>query len=82
MNLNDIYNFFHGLILIHPFISMGIVAAMGIIIYLKPKEIIKVLAIFAGILMVIYLLNFLSGATKTGYIEKEKMVHKTSELDD
>lgn len=82
MDLNGIYDFFHGLIFFHPFISMGVVAGLGILIYLKPKEILKVLAIFAGILIVIYLLNFLSAATKTGYIEKEKMINKNPKMPD
>ena len=77
MNLNHIYNFFYGFIIVHPLISMAIVAVMGIIIYIKPKEIIKVTAVFVGILIVVYFLAYLTGASKTGYLEKEKGVHKS-----
>jgi hypothetical protein len=82
MGLNDIYNFCYRLVFIHPFISIGAVAILGIIIYLKPKEIVKVLAIFAGILIVIYLLSYLSGATKAGYIDKEKMIYESTKDDE
>jgi hypothetical protein len=77
MELNDIYNFFYGLVFIHPFISMAVVVILGIIIYLKPQEIVKTLAIFIGILIAVYLLNYISGATKTGYLEKGKLVNKS-----
>ncbi|MCU0600487.1 MAG: hypothetical protein MUE70_14665 [Desulfobacterales bacterium] len=77
MGLNDIYNFFYGFIIFHPIISMAIAVAMGILIYLKPNEIIKVTAIFAGILIIVYLLSYLTGASRSGYLEKEKGMYKT-----
>lgn len=77
MSLNDIYNFFYGFIIFHPLISMAIAVLMGIIIYRKPNEIIKVTAIFVGILIVVYLLSYLTGASRSGYLEKEKGVYKT-----
>jgi hypothetical protein len=56
---------------------MAIAVAMGILIYLKPNEIIKVTAIFAGILIIVYLLSYLTGASRSGYLEKEKGMYKT-----
>jgi hypothetical protein len=82
MNLNEMFNFFYGFIVFHPLISMGIAAAMGIILYLKPKEIIKVTAVFIGILIVVYLLSYLTGASKTGYIEKQRMVNQNVDAED
>jgi hypothetical protein len=82
MELNDIYIFLYGLIFIHPFISMGVVAVLGIIIYLKPKEIIKVTALFVGILIVVYVLSYLTGATKTGFIKEGKLVNKSIDEDE
>jgi hypothetical protein len=81
-NLNEMFNFFYGFIVFHPLISMGIAAAMGIILYLKPKEIIKVTAVFIGILIVVYLLSYLTGASKTGYIEKQRMVNQNVDSED
>ena len=76
MDLNEMYNFFHMMIFSYPFVSMGIVASLGILIYFKPKEVIRVLAIFAAILVIIYLLTFLTQATKIGFIQKDKLVHQ------
>jgi len=82
MDLSVIYNSGYSLIFLHPFISIGIAAALAVLIYLKPKEVLRVLAIFATILIIIYLLNFMWGATKTGFMEKEKMVHKNPPMPD
>jgi hypothetical protein len=82
MDIDSIYNFFYGLIIFHPFISMAAVLVVGIIIYLKPTEIIKIMAVFMGILIVVYLFSYLSGASKTGYLEKEKGMHKSMEADE
>jgi hypothetical protein len=82
VELNDIYNFCYGLIFIHPFISMAVLVVLGIVIYLKPQEIVKILAIFVGILIIVYLLGYISGATKTGYLEKGELVNKSIDEDE
>jgi hypothetical protein len=82
MSITDFYYFCQRFIFFHPYISIAIGAGLAILIFLMPKEIIKVLAVFVGILIVIYFLNLLTGAGQTGYMEKEKMIHKNDQMAD
>lgn len=76
MDVNGIINFFHRFIVFHPFIAMGIAAGLGILIYIKPKEILKVIFISMAIAAVCYILYCLLGATESGYFQKTKMINK------
>ncbi len=77
MDLNEIINFFYRMIVYHPFISMGIAAALGILIYIKPKEILKVTFTLLVIAAVCYILYCLLGATESGYFQKTKMINNS-----
>ncbi|MBC2714760.1 MAG: DUF3795 domain-containing protein [Desulfobacteraceae bacterium] len=77
MDLNEIINFFHRLIVFHPFISMGIAAALGILVYIKLKEVLKIIFISLAIGAVCYILYCLLGATESGFFQKKKMIHKS-----
>ena len=79
MEFDDVYNFFYGLIFVYPLISMAAVLVVGIIIYLKPTETVKTLALFTGILIFVYIMSYLTGATKSGFVEEGKWVNKTVE---
>ena len=75
MSIDEITNFIHTFIVYHPYISMGIAAALGILIYIKPKEVLKVLFMFLVVCAIAYILYMLFGATETGLLQKNKMVH-------
>lgn len=77
MNLNEIIELCHRFIFFHPFISMGIAAAFGILIYIKPKEVLKLILIFLGFCVVGYILYYLWGATKSGVFQKNILIHKS-----
>ena len=77
MNLNEIIEFCHRFIFFHPFISMGIAAALGILVYIKPKEILRLILIFLGICAVGYVLYYIWGAFQAGYLHKGEMINKS-----
>jgi hypothetical protein len=76
-NLNGIIEFFNRLIFYHPYISMGIAATLGILVYIKPKEVVKLLLIFLGFCIVAYVLYYIWGAFQSGYLHKEEIINKS-----
>ena len=76
-NLNEIIEFFNRFIFYHPYISMGIAAALGILVYIKPKEVLKLVLIFLGFCIVGYILYYIWGAFQSGYLQKDKLIHKS-----
>jgi len=77
MDLNDIINFLRNFIFYHPYISIGIATGLGILIYIKPKEILKLILIFLGICAVGYILYYIWGAFQSGYLHKGEMINKS-----
>jgi len=77
MDLDEIINSIHTFIVYQPFIAMGIAAALGILIYIKPKEVLKVIVTFLAIIAIGYILYYLWGAFKSGYLSKGEMVNKS-----
>jgi len=77
MDFTEISNFFHRFIVYHPYISMGVAAALGILVYIKPKEILKVTVILLAIAALGYILYMLLGATESGFMQKDKLIHKS-----
>ncbi len=77
MNIEEIIDFCHRFIFFHPFIAMGIAAGLGILIYIKPKEVLKVIFTFLAIAAVCYIIYFLWGATQSGYFQKNELIHKS-----
>ncbi len=77
MDLDRIIYFFHRSIVYHPFISMGIAAALGILIYIKPKEILRLVLIVLGICAAGYVFHFIWEAFKSGYLNKDIVIHKS-----
>jgi len=77
MSPNDIYNYAYGFIVYNPFIAMGIAAVLGIIIYIRPKEVLKFGGIILLLAAVIYVLFFIFGASETGVLHKDRMIHKS-----
>ena len=75
--ITDIIDFFHRFIYFHPFIAMGIAAALGILIYIKPKEVLKLIFMFLAISAICYILYLLFGATESGVFQKDKLIHKS-----
>jgi hypothetical protein len=77
MDLNQIYNSIYTFIVYQPLISLGIASALGILIYIKPKEILKLVLIFIGICAVGYVLYYLWGAFQAGFLHKGEVVNKS-----
>lgn len=77
MDLTEISNFFHRFIVYHPYISMGVAAAFGILVYIKPKEILKVTFTLLVIAALGYVLYMIFGATESGFMQKDKLIHKS-----
>ena len=75
MTLNDIIiqctNFFYT----YPYIVIAIIAVLGIIIFLKPKQVLKTTLIILGLIVVCYILYLIGDATVTGVFNKEKMIY-------
>jgi xanthine/uracil permease len=64
-------NFFYT----YPYIIIAIIAVLGIIIYLKPKEVFKTTLILLGLIVACYIIYLIGDATVTGVFNKEKMIH-------
>ncbi len=77
MDVYEITDFLNRFIFFHPFISMGIAAGLGILVYIKPKEVLKLILIFLGICVVGYVLYYIWGATQSGFLQKDKLIHKS-----
>jgi len=75
MTLNDIIiqctNFFYT----YPYIVIAIIAVLGIIIFLKPKQVLKTTLIILVLIVVCYILYLIGDATVTGVFNKEKMIY-------
>ena len=77
MNINGIINSIHTFIVYQPWVSLGIAAAIGILVYIKPKQVLKLILIFAGICVTGYILYYLWGAFQSGYLHKGEMINKS-----
>lgn len=77
MDLDEIINSIYTFIVYEPWISLGIAAAVGILIYIKPKEVLRLILIFIGFCIVGYILYYLWGAFQAGYIHKGEMINKS-----
>lgn len=77
MDLDRIINSIHTFIVYQPWVSLGIAAALGILIYIKPKQVLKLILIFAGICVAGYILYYLWGAFQSGYLHKGEMINKS-----
>ena len=77
MDLNELINLVRNFIFYHPYISLGIAAAVGILVYIKPKEVLKLILIFLGICAVGYVLYYIWGAFQAGYLHKGEMINKS-----
>ncbi len=77
MNIADIINSIRTFIVYQPFAAMGIAAALGILIWIKPKQMLRLILIFAGLCAAGYVLYFLWGAFQSGYLNKGTMINKS-----
>ncbi len=77
MNQQEIINTIRTFIVYQPFVAMGIAAALGVLIWIKPKQVLRLLLIFAGICAAGYILYYLWGAFQSGYLNKGDMIHKS-----
>lgn len=77
MDIHGIINSIRTFIVYEPWISLGIAAALGILIYIKPKQVLRLVLIFAGICVAGYILYYLWGAFQTGYLHKGEMINKS-----
>jgi hypothetical protein len=77
MDLDEIINSIYTFIVYQPLISMGIAAGLGILICIKPKEVLRLILIFLGICAVGYVLYYIWGAFQAGYLHKEEMINKS-----
>ncbi len=77
MDIHGIINSIHTFIVYQPWVSLGIAAALGILIYIKPKQVLKLILIFAGICAAGYILYYLWGAFQSGYLHKGEMINKS-----
>lgn len=63
-----------------PIISIGILVAIAIICYFKPKVILKFLALILAIAALLYVLSLFRDVTSTGMSQKETMIEKSKPL--
>jgi hypothetical protein len=77
MDVHQIITAVRAFIIYNPFISIGIAAAIGILIYIKPKEVLRLILIFLGICLAGYLLYYLWEALQSGYLQKGEMINKS-----
>lgn len=60
-----------------PIIAIGILVVIAIICYFKPKAMLKVLALFLAVGVLIYILSLFKDVTSTGMSQKETMIEKS-----
>jgi len=77
MDIHGIINSIHTFIVYQPWVSLGIAAALGILVYIKPKEVLKLILILLGICVAGYILYYLWGAFQSGYLHKGEMINKS-----
>lgn len=68
--LRIVNNFFYT----HTYVAIGIIAALAIITFLKPKQTIKTVLILLGIIAASYILYLISGALWSGFSDKSQML--------
>jgi len=77
MNIHEIINTIRSFIVYQPFVAMGIAAALGILIWIKPKQVLRLMLILAGLCAAGYVLYYLWGAFQSGYLNKGDMINKS-----
>lgn len=77
MTVHEMINTIRTFIVYQPFAAMGIAAALGVLIWVKPKQVLRLILIIAGLCAAGYVLYFLWGAFQSGYLNKGDMIHKS-----
>jgi len=77
MSISEIINTIRAFIVYQPFVAMGIAAALGILIWIKPKQVLRLMLILAGLCAAGYVLYYLWGAFQSGYLNKGDMINKS-----
>ncbi len=76
MNPEALFNTCMGFYYAHKLITVIGIVVVAVLAYIKPKEVLKLIAIFAVAVVVIYLLSLMGDMTSTGKSQKEKMVDR------
>jgi hypothetical protein len=77
MNIHEIIHSIRTFVVYQPFVAMGIAAAIGFLIWIKPKQVLRLILIAAGICAAGYVLYYLWGAFQSGYLNKGEMINKS-----
>lgn len=61
-------------------VALVVFAILAIMMFIKPKFILKIVAVLAAAVVCIYLFNFISETIFTGAESKNNMIHKTRDV--
>jgi hypothetical protein len=66
-------NFFYT----YKYLSIAVLVGLGVLSFLKPKQMLKGIMILGACFIVAYLLYYIGGATVTGVSQKGTLIHKS-----
>ena len=76
MHLNSLLNWAAYFYAAHPYWAIGIAAAFVLVIFLRPKEVLKILFILLLVAVAAYVLYLIGQAVLTGIAGKQQMISK------
>jgi len=76
MDLDNLFRMANNFIHTHTYVVIGIVAALVIITFWKPKQMGKLVLLILGAIAVIYILSLIGGALWSGFSDKGHMLNK------
>ncbi len=74
MDLDGIFQVVTNFFFQHTYIAFGILAALGVITYFRPKQMLRVFLVLLGAIIAGYLLYLLGDTTIGGFDFKENMI--------
>jgi len=76
MNLEELIKMGTDFYYDQPYIIIGIIAVLLILLFLRPKHLLKLMILFLIVGAVFYIFSLIGEATLTGVLQKGKMVNK------
>ncbi|MBS3759801.1 MAG: hypothetical protein KGY61_14180 [Desulfobacterales bacterium] len=76
MDLDELIRIANNFYYTHTYVAIGVIAALAIITFLKPKQTVKAVLILIGIIAAGYILFLISEALWSGFSDKSQMLDK------
>ena len=77
MDFSEIWSDLDGFFFGHPLVLLILLVGLSILVYMKPKRVLRTCLIIMAFCVIAYLLYYIGGATVSGVLQKEKLIHST-----